>query len=249
MDPHLISLLAPTSFEADQYRTLRHRLDALRKDSGVQVVAVTSPAVGDGKTITAINLAGTLAESQEARVLLVDADVRRAAVAKYLDLRDPAPGLVEALADPDCALEDVIRRHPASNLWVLPAGQCPPAAYEALKSARLGELLGQARRRYEHVVLDTPPLIPVPDARVIAGWVDGFLLVAAAHRTPRKLVEEALNIVDPPKMLGLVFNLDDRPLHAYYGYYGSYYHYGASHQGGWAGWWRRLLETLGRAPR
>src|SRR5262249_25418380 len=71
-------------------------------------------------------------------------------------------------------------------------------------------------------VVDAPPLCPVQDCRIIAHWVDGFLLVVAAHRTPRRLVGEALSVVDPGKMLGIVFNGDDQPPSSFYGYYGYY---------------------------
>ena len=105
---------------------------------------------------------------------------------------------------------------------MIPAGQAPPSPYEVLKSPRLGELLEEARLRYDYVVLDTPPLCPVQDCRVIAHWIDGFLLVVAAHHTPRRLVEEALNVVERGKMLGLVFNGGDHAPASFYGYYGYY---------------------------
>ena len=80
----------------------------------------------------------------------------------------------------------------------------------------------EARRRYDYIVLDVPPLCPVQDCRVIAHWVDGFLLVVAAHHTPRRLVEEALNVVERGKVLGFVFNGDDHPPPSFYGYHGYY---------------------------
>src|SRR2546429_2716767 len=88
----------------------------------------------------------------------------------------------------------------------------------------------QASRQYDYVILDTPPLAAVQDARLIADWVDGFVMVVAAHRTPRKLFEEALNVMDPAKLIGLVFNGDDRRRSDYHGYY----YYGSS-TGGPAG--------------
>jgi Mrp family chromosome partitioning ATPase len=88
-----------------------------------------------------------------------------------------------------------------------------------LKSPRLGELLAEARQRYEYIILDTPPLIPFPDCRFIERWSDGFVIVAAAHRTPRKLIEEAIKVVDPAKMVGIIFNRDDRPVFGYYTHY------------------------------
>lgn len=219
VDEHLVSLLNPTSFEAEQYRTLRHMVEQMNKDAHLNVMAVTSPAVGDGKTMTAINLAGALAQNPEARVLLVDADVRRPSVGARLGLGESArPGLVDAILNPGLALEDAVHRLPC-NLSVLTAGPVLPAPYEVLKSPRLGELLEQARHRYDSILLDTPPVVPVPDCRLIAKRIDGFLVVVAAHMTPRKLLEEALNILEPSKIIGLIFNSDDRPLSGYYGYY------------------------------
>lgn len=221
VEEHLVSLLTPASFEAEQYRALRHLVEQLHKTAELSVVAVSSPSPGDGKTTTAANLAGALAQASEARVLLIDADLRDPSVAKHLGLHDPSGrGFVDAILDSSLTLDAVTQRVHPFNLWVLPAGQIPRSPYEVLKSPRVGELLEEARRRYHYVLIDTPPLVSVPDCRVIGKWVDGFLVVVAAHKTPRKLVEEALSIMDPAKMVGIVFNSDDRPLSGYsYGYY------------------------------
>jgi Mrp family chromosome partitioning ATPase len=90
-----------------------------------------------------------------------------------------------------------------------------------LKSPRVGEFFAEARHDYDYVVVDAPPLCSVQDCRIIAQWVDGFLLVVAAHWTPRRLVDEALSVVEPDKMLGIVFNGDDQPSSSFYGYYGG----------------------------
>ena len=213
LEEHLVSLLAPTSFEAEQYRALRHLIEQRHKSTDLSVVAVSSPGVADGKTTTAINLAGALAQAPDARVLLVDADLRGAALATHFGLGDRAgPGLVDAILDANLTVEAVAQVRPHLNLSVLPAGRLPSAPYEVLKSPRVGELLAEARRRYDYIVLDTPPLVSVPDCRVIEKWVDGFLIVVTAHRTARKLLEEALNVMEPAKIVGLVFNGDDRHL-------------------------------------
>jgi capsular exopolysaccharide synthesis family protein len=227
VEEHLVSLLFPATFEAEQYRALRHVLEQQRAVSGLAVVAVTSPAVGDGKTTTAINLAGALAQAPGARVLLIDADLRRPSVAEHLGLGGPAhaerPGLVDALVDSRFRLDDIAEPRADFSLTVVPAGLPPPAPYELLQSARFAELLEEARRDYHYVILDTPPLVAVPDGRIIMKGVDGFVLVVRAHKTPRKLVEEALSLSDPQKLLGLVFNRDDRPLSGYYrGYHTSH---------------------------
>lgn len=224
MDEHLVSLLKPHSFEAEQYRTLRHVLERRHRLELLSLVAVTSAGVGDGKTTTSLNLAGALAQASESRVLAVDADLRKPSVAPKLGLNGAAaPGLAEAILDPSLDLEGVARRVEGHNLSVVTAGRCPDSPYELLKSPRLAELMEQARRRYDYVVIDTPPVLAFPDCRLMEKWIDGFLLVVAAHRTPRKLVEESLGVMEPSKLLGLVLNDDDRPLSGYYGYYGHYY--------------------------
>jgi capsular exopolysaccharide synthesis family protein len=230
----LVSLAASGSFAADQYRTLRHSIDRLRNESGLQVLAVTSSCPGDGKSVTALNVAGTLAQSLNTRVLVIDADLRRPSVAEYLGLGEAAtPGLVEAIQDAACDWTLFVRRLDRINLSVLPAGAPQSAPYELLNSTRLEAILAEARRRYDYVLLDTPPLVPFPDGRVLSRWVDGFLMIVAAHRTPRRLVAEALNLLDPAKLIGVVFNGDDRSDFGRYGYNGyrdSYYNPTAKHR-------------------
>ncbi len=154
-----------------------------------------------------------LRSTSRARSLLIDADLRGANVAGYLGLDDhAAPGLVDAILDTNLTLEAVTQKRPHLNLSIVTAGRRSSAPYEVLKSPRVGELLVEARKKYDYVIVDTPPLVSVPDGRVIGKWVDGFLIVVAAHRTPRKLLEEALNVTEPAKLMGLVFNGDDRHL-------------------------------------
>jgi len=222
-DEHLVSLLAPTSFEAEQYRELRHTIEQLRKTTTLSVIAVSSPAAADGKTTTAINFAGALAQAPDARVLLVDADLRAPSVGACLGIRDQAvPGLVDAILNPGLTLEAVTQAQPHLNLSVITTGRRPSVPYEVLKSPRVGHLFAETRRKYDYIIVDTPPVVAVPDGRVFGEWVDGFLLVVAAHRTPRKLLEEAFNLMAPDKILGLVFNGDDHHLSKdSYGRYGS----------------------------
>jgi len=206
IDEHLVSLLRPSSPEAEHYRALRHTLHHLRQTTGLTVVAVSSPSPGDGRTTTAINAAGALAQAPESRVLLVDLDLRHAGLAQRLGgPMSTGPGVVEAVLVPTLSLRQVVRRHAAYNLDVVPAGSVPPRPDEVVASPRLGVLLEEARRQYDYVVIDTPPIVSSVDARVLGQWVDGFLLVVAADRTPRRLLEEALNLMEPSKVVGLVF--------------------------------------------
>lgn len=221
INEHLVSLMAPTSFAAEQCRSLRYIVEHLRREAGLQLTAVTSPAVGDGKTTTAINLAASLAEVPGARVLLVDADLRQPMVAQQLGLSesDRVPGLMEAVLDEHVDLDSAIRKIPPLNFSVLPKGGSPGLPHEILEQPRLPRLLAQMRERFDYVVLDSPPMLAVSDCRLLARWVDGFLMVISAHKTSRKLLEEALNLMDPNKTVGIVFNRDDSPLTRYYGQY------------------------------
>jgi Mrp family chromosome partitioning ATPase len=222
LDPRLVSLLSPHSFEADQYRVLRHFLETPRGAAARRVLGVTSPAAGDGKTTTAVNLAATLAQSPEARVLLVDMDLRRPLVAARLGLDAAGPGLADAAGDPALDMR-ALARPTAFGFHVVLAGTPAAGSSRVFDTPRMGELLSEARRDYDHVVLDTPPLLLAPESRVIAQWVDGYLLVVAAHRTPRALVAESLDALPSDKVLGLVFNGDDRPLSGYFRRYQGYY--------------------------
>jgi capsular exopolysaccharide synthesis family protein len=225
LDPCLVSFSAPESFEAEQYRMLRYLVERLKGERGKTcIVGVTSPSAGDGKTTTVLNLAGSLAQAADVRVLLIDADLRRPAVEARLGEKPAGVlGLTDAIMRSHLRLQDITTHYHALNLTVLPAGQATTSPYEVLKSPRFGELLQEARRTYDYVVIDTPPLVPIPDCRLIGKWVDGFFVVVGAHKTPRKLVREALAVMEEEKILGLVLNGGDSPVFGYDQYYGYAY--------------------------
>ena len=233
VEPHLVSLTSPTTFEAEQYRLLGHMIEQAHVAAQLVVTVVSSPSPGDGKTTTAVNLASALAQTPEARVLLVDGDLRRPSIERFLGLPGgDNPGLIGAVHDATIGLDKVVRIYPPSNLAVLPAGRPSGNLHEILRAPRLVELINEARRQYDYIIVDTPPLIPFPDCRLMDHWVDGYLIVIAAHKTPRKLINEAVNTVDETKLLGLVFNSDDRPVFGYYSYYG-YDSVANRNRGGW----------------
>jgi len=218
----IVSLRKPNSPEAEQYRALRDTIERKRRDNGMRVLAVTSAGPGEGKTVTNLNLAGALAQSPGTRVLVVDADLRRPAVARYLGLSDERSlGLADILADETCSLASAVRRLDAINVSVLLPGRAHPKPYELLASPRMETVLDDIRRQYDFVLMDTPPVLPVADCRALGRWVDGFLFVVAAHRTTRKMLGEAIRQIDNSKVIGMVFNGDDRPRRKYYGYYGT----------------------------
>jgi protein-tyrosine kinase len=204
VDEHLVSLLSATSFAAEQYRALRL---AIEQRPGLEVIAVTSPDAGDGKTTTAINLGGALAQSTAHKVLLVEADLRHPSIAGRLGLdASDNRGLADLVRDPSLSTDRFIRHLPAFNLAVLPAGRRVENGFEVLRSPRLGQILADLRSRYQFVIVDVPPLLPFPDCRVIGDSVDGFIVVVAAHKTTPKRLEETLGMLERDKIIGLVFN-------------------------------------------
>jgi capsular exopolysaccharide synthesis family protein len=215
-DQHLVSLNAPASFAAEQYQALRLKIERIRQNRELRVIAVTSPAAADGKTVTSINLAGALARGSHARVLLIDADLRRPSIAAQLHLENSRLGFADLVDSADVDLTEAVQTVEPHNIDVISAGQPVGPVHELFRSPRLEQMLADARERYDYVVIDTPPLVPVVDSALMARVVDGVLLVVAANKTPRKLLEEALGQLDAQKVIGIVFNSDSRPLYGYY---------------------------------
>jgi capsular exopolysaccharide synthesis family protein len=180
-----------------------------RRERGTQVIAVASPARNDGKTTTAINLAGALAQAPDARVVVVEADLRHPSMARVLGLPG-AHGLSAYLLDHSIAFEQTIERPRGFGFSVVVAGAPSSMPYELLTSARLSALLAALRERFDFVLVDTPPTLPFPDVGILRDLVDGFLVVVRAKRTPREQVRECLAAIGPQRVLGMVFNDDDR---------------------------------------
>jgi capsular exopolysaccharide synthesis family protein len=206
-------MVRPRSFESEQYCRLRQRLEDLAGARGLRVIAVTSAAAGDGKTLTAVNLAAVLARSPGARILLIDADLRHPSVAKRFGLTAEGSWSDAASGADIHIIDRAVSVTP--GLDVLVATESPSDPYDILRSATFQRLIAEARRRYDYVILDTPPAIPVPDSALLGKTVDGYLLVVAANITPRALVREALSQFDPGAVVGLIFNRDTRPLFGY----------------------------------
>jgi len=209
LDDHLVSLLEPTSHAAEQYRAVRLAIETFRHERGTRTVAITSPGRGDGRTITALNLAGALAQAPDARVVLVEADLRHPGVARALGL-PTARGLSSYLLDPSMSVDTVVARPAGVAFAVVPAGASSSMPYELLKSPRLAGLLAALRDRFDYVVLDTPPVLPYPDVGILRDLVDGFVVVVRANRTPREMLRDCMNVVGRQRGLGLIFNDDER---------------------------------------
>ena len=213
----LVSFGAPNTALADQYRILRQSVERLARASNARVFAITSPGPGEGKTVTTLNLAGAFAQSRT-NLLVVEADFHRPSITKYLGLPARLPGLAEAIVDERYEIGRSIRRLDSLGISIMPTGVPQVATYELLAHPRLEVVVAEMRRLFTYVLIDTPPVLSVADCRMMSSLVDGFIVVVAAHRTPRRALVEALKIIDPAKILGVVFNGDDRPQGPYYQY-------------------------------
>lgn len=203
---------------AEAYRTLRTALRFVEPDDPLRSIVVTSPSAEDGKSTTAVNLALTLAAAGE-RVILVDADLRQAAVATLLGIEGKV-GLTDVFSG-DASLQDALQPY-RDNLRVLPAGALPPNPSEILGSIRMTTLLEEMIAMSHIVVFDAPPVLPVTDAVVLSSQVDGTILVVRHGRTNRTQLTEThhrLSTVEAD-LVGFVYNRQPgREVAAEYGRY------------------------------
>jgi protein-tyrosine kinase len=199
----------------EQFRRLAGTLHKAQRTTGLKSVMVTSAMEGDGKTLTAINIALVLSESFNARVLLIDADLRNPSIPSVVDFGNDA-GLSEALrakTDQRLALVPLTRR-----LTLLPAGQPIANSIEALTSPRMQQILTDASERFDWVVVDAPPVGMTTDARLLSELVGGTLFVIRAGQSQHADVERAIKALGREHILGVVLNgTAPQPNHEYYG--------------------------------
>ncbi|MDH6235795.1 polysaccharide biosynthesis tyrosine autokinase [Cryobacterium sp. CG_9.6] len=223
----LIVHVDPRSPRAESFRTLRTNLQFLDVGRSDRSFVVTSSVQSEGKSTTGANLAIALADAG-ARVLLVDADLRRPKIADYMGI-EGVVGLTDVLIG-RAALRDVLQPWGTGHLFVLPAGHVPPNPSELLGSTRMGLLIAELNSMFDVVLFDTPPLLPVTDAAILAKNVGGVILVVAAGRTHKNQLVGAISALDNvgASISGLVLTmLPAKGPDAYgYGSYGYGYGYG-----------------------
>jgi capsular exopolysaccharide synthesis family protein len=185
-----------------------------------QVILVTSSQPNEGKSCTCLNLALTLAQ-RGGRVVIIDGDLRKPGVASVLGLAN-AKGLSSILTGAH-GLEEALQQLDAlPGLWVLPGGLRPPNPADLLSSVSMKEVLAELRGRFDHVVIDSPPVLLVTDATILTPLVDGIMLVVESGVTVRGAIQRTHKILENAggKVLGVVLNKLDARRN---GYYGSYY--------------------------
>jgi len=208
LNPILVAALEPLSPAAEQYRTLRARISQNEETHPMRVIQVTSPGKGDGKTVTALNLALTMAQEFQRRVLILDADLRAPNINTLLGL-PPGPGLVDVLTGA-AALEQALVEIPEHHLTVLRAGRTYERPAEMLGSGPMRRLVDSLRTQFDRIVVDSAPTM-VADAGAIAPLSDGLLLVVRASATTTPAISRAIASLGSAKLLGLVFNESSAP--------------------------------------
>ena len=217
---------ASDSPSVEQYRRLAARLLLAQAESGTRLVMVTSALPGEGKTLTSANLALTLSESYKRQVLLIDGDLRRPWVHEVFEIPN-ASGLNDGLR------LDSNRKIPllsyTEHLSILTAGRPDSDPMSVLSGDSVKRVLQEAAKRFEFVIIDTPPVALLPDAHLLSSLVDAVLLVVESGRSPLPALKRAVDAVGRGRVLGVVLNRANKGLpHAGYDYYSEYSHYADS---------------------
>ena len=213
---------------SESFRTIRTNLQYVDVDNPPQVVVITSSVPSEGKSTTAANLAIAVAQGG-ARVMLLEADLRRPMVSDYLQV-DGSRGLTDVLVG-RLQLPQAVIRWQRGLMDYLPAGTIPPNPSELLGSKHMAAVIDELRKRYDMVIIDAPPLLPITDAAVLSTIADGAILVARYGKTTREQVRESTDALRQvnAKVLGTVFNFVPSRKHGKYSYgYGYGYGYGYS---------------------
>jgi capsular exopolysaccharide synthesis family protein len=218
VDRRVVTVTAPASGAAEQYRTLYYRLERMRELRPMKVVATTSAVSGEGKTLTAVNLALTAARANlERRILLIDADLRRSQVGEYLGIRN-RPGLSELMSG-DAETSEVVQRFKSTSLAVITGGAIPEEPAQLLASNRMKRLLQLVRGAFDEIYVDMPPSLPFADAAILGCQCDGVLMVIRANTTSFKRVSQGVEHLTGAPVIGCVLNAAELSAAPYLKYY------------------------------
>lgn len=204
IDPRIVTYFDPGAVISEQYRSLRTNILLNNSSKPLKTIVVCSSLQGEGKTVTAVNLAITMARDLDRSILLVDCDLRGGTAHQLLAI-NPAVGLADILTN-DTALESAFCKTRIDNLTVLPRGEIPRNPSELLSSKKMRRLLEELRAKFDYIILDSPPVIPLADACILGSQVDGVIFIVQAHRTARRMVKQARSMLEHvhAKILGFV---------------------------------------------
>lgn len=223
VDPHIVAATDPKSPISEQYRILRTNLQSLKFRPGAKAIVVTSAVHGEGKSVTSINMALTLSRQENLRVVLIDADLRKGSIHRWLGLEDRSEGLSGVLSRGG-ELNGELMTLKEPNLTILPAGAFPEHPAELLESSAMKKLIATLKTQFDVIIIDAPPVLPVSDPAILAAQADGVLLVVRAGRTQRKTVSQAHALLEQVKanIVGCVLTHVEYYLPGYYRYYHEY---------------------------
>jgi capsular exopolysaccharide synthesis family protein len=210
--------------DAEAYRILRTNIEFNRKSADANAITVVSGGAGEGKSTTLVNLAYICAQGGY-NTLMIDGDLRRPKLHTFFDINNSV-GLTNYLTTA-LQLEDVILQTPVENLYFMPSGILPADAAGILNSRRMSELIADVKNRFDLVLIDSPPILGVSDASVLASEVDLTMIVIQHRKLPRTMlmrVKQAIENVGG-NLLGVVLNNVDVRSDSQYQYYTSYYTY------------------------
>jgi protein-tyrosine kinase len=225
-DALLVNPHNPREAPAEEFRSLRTRLNHLQSLQPLRTLVITSSSPAEGKSFTAANLALTQAQLADKRVLLADFDFRRPTVDKTFQI-PITPGITNYLQG-KASLSDILMRVADSNLYILTAGEAVQNPLELLNLKQCAELIGELRSHFDWVILDSPPLLFAADGNLLATMCDGTVLVVRIGTTTFDSVSRALQSLCENNVLGIVVNAARRgELYSKYTYYHEYYEYGS----------------------
>jgi capsular exopolysaccharide synthesis family protein len=238
--------ISPRSIAAESVRTLRTALHFGLAARDVKIIVITSPSPGDGKSTVTSNLAIAMAQADQ-RVLLIDADLRKPTQHAIFEV-SPARGLGSVLTDRR-PVEEAIIPNVIEGLDLLPCGPLPNNPVELLNNGFFADMLNQLREKYDRIIIDSPPVMPVADARVISALGDATLLVLRAERSTRRIAIAARNELWRVRATRIGVVVNGVPLrkqgHYGYGYGYGYGEYGYVTYGGYG----HEDEETGRGKR
>lgn len=201
----LVAWTDSNSLGAEKFRALAIRLGNMRTQHKLNSLQVTSSVINEGKTLVAANLAVTLAKHSGSKTLLIEGDLHRPMLASRFGLKE-LQGLSEWWSGRDQDIAHFLVRFNGAPLWFLPAGKPCDRPSEILHSARLEEAFAQLAGRFDWIVVDSTPMLPVIDANLWSRLTDGTLLVVREGITPLKALKSGLQSLDHPKLIGVVVN-------------------------------------------
>ena len=213
-------------FYNELFKGLRAKIEYKIDMAEIKSIAVSSSITGEGKTLTSINLAINMAGTGRKKVLLMDMDLRKGSVAERLGIRGRPPGLSEFLRG-HATIEAIVQSTQNSGLFIITSGKTMESPADFLAGSKFRKLLQELQSHFDLVIIDTPPIVPVPDAVTISEQVGGFIMLFRLKHTPHYLFRQAIEDLGEEKIIGVVLNDEDKKSDKYYSkYYVKYYRQG-----------------------